>query len=402
MEPRLHDGAAAPGMDDAGRQARRRTRALHRDVDADSPRQVVKLRAEPLGRRVKHRPDVHRPGQGRAVGVGFGDHDGRRPDGTGVHGRQDPDRPGAGDQDHVAAGDPGAVDSVGGDRGRLDDRALQIGDLGRQHGELVLPQQRELGQSARLRAQPGAGEAQAQVTEPAAAVVTPAADDRGHDRHPVTRGHVPDARPGLDDGGGELVTQRLRQGRARQGVRRGGRDDRPHQVLVQVGPADAAVPHLDENVIGSTDRGDRDLLEADVALSVESRCAHFWSFPSPLHAASPGPAAITAGGYLAKAIRVPRTWLYRTAAMAMSAPWNKYCQAWLSCRKTVAFSTWTINPAPSRVPTNVPRPPSRLVPPSTTAVMLLSVYPSPWAGSPIPSWASRTIAPTKVKIDDVT
>ncbi len=54
----------------------------------------------------------------------------------------------------------------------------------------------------------------------------------------------------------------------------------------------------------------------------------------------------------------------------MRSPWKKYCQTVPRSRKTVALSTWWSSTAPSSVPTNVPRPPSRLVPPSTTAVML--------------------------------
>ena len=42
-------------------------------------------------------------------------------------------------------------------------------------------------------------------------------------------------------------------------------------------------------------------------------------------------------------------------------------------------------------------PPRSIVPPSTTAVIELRVYPSPCAGSPMPSWARRMIAPAKTK-----
>ena len=50
-----------------------------------------------------------------------------------------------------------------------------------------------------------------------------------------------------------------------------------------------------------------------------------------------------------------------------------YCHFWSRLRNVVAFSTWTLSPAPISVPMNVPRPPSRLVPPSTTAVIEVSV-----------------------------
>src|SRR4051795_5529410 len=71
--------------------------------------------------------------------------------------------------------------------------------------------------------------------------------------------------------------------------------------------------------------------------------------------------------------RALRTWLYTTAAATTRTPWKRYCHCWARSRKTVALSTCTISPAPRRVPRKVPRPPSRLVPPRTTAVMLLRV-----------------------------
>jgi hypothetical protein len=46
-----------------------------------------------------------------------------------------------------------------------------------------------------------------------------------------------------------------------------------------------------------------------------------------------------------------------------------YCHFWSRLRNTVAFRTWTLSPAPIRVPMNVPLPPRRLVPPRTTAVI---------------------------------
>ena len=50
-----------------------------------------------------------------------------------------------------------------------------------------------------------------------------------------------------------------------------------------------------------------------------------------------------------------------------------YCHFWSRLRNVVAFSTWTLRPAPMSVPMKVPRPPRRLVPPSTTAVIDVSV-----------------------------
>src|ERR1700677_4644946 len=45
----------------------------------------------------------------------------------------------------------------------------------------------------------------------------------------------------------------------------------------------------------------------------------------------------------------------------------------------------------------VPRPPARLAPLRTTAAMLPSVYSTPWLGSPMPSCAITSVAPSAVK-----
>ena len=52
-----------------------------------------------------------------------------------------------------------------------------------------------------------------------------------------------------------------------------------------------------------------------------------------------------------------------------------YCHSWLRLRNVVAFRTRApTRLAPIKVPMKVPRPPSRLVPPRTTAVIDVSVY----------------------------
>ena len=117
--------------------------------------------------------------------------------------------------------------------------------------DLVLLEHGVLGEAAGLGAQPGAGELHAQVPEPTAAVVAPAADDRRHDRDPVADGDVRDLGADLDDPRRELVAEGLRQGRAGQRVRAYvGVTIGPDEVLVQVGTADAAPEHLDEDVVG--------------------------------------------------------------------------------------------------------------------------------------------------------
>ena len=90
--------------------------------------------------------------------------------------------------------------------------------------------------------QPDETECGADVVTSLSACVAAAADDVGLDHHPVPDREVGDAVAQLGDDAGELVPEGDRHGLPRQRVRgvRRRREDRALQVLVQVGPADAA------------------------------------------------------------------------------------------------------------------------------------------------------------------
>ncbi len=97
------------------------------------------------------------------------------------------DRPGPGDEHLVARADAAALDAVGGDRRRLDQRALLVGDAVREPDDLVLGDARELGHPAPRVAEPDAGHRRAQVLQPAPAVRAVTAVDQRHDRDAVAR-----------------------------------------------------------------------------------------------------------------------------------------------------------------------------------------------------------------------
>ena len=128
-------------------------------------------------------------------------------DRAGVHRGQDADRAGAGDEHDVATGDAGPVDAVRGDGRRLDDGALEVGDLVRELGDLVLLDHGELGQPTGLGAEAGAGELHAEVSLTAPAVAAAPADDGRHDRDPVADRDVAHVGADLDDARRELVAR---------------------------------------------------------------------------------------------------------------------------------------------------------------------------------------------------
>lgn len=111
---------------------------------------------------------------------------------------------------------------------------------------------------------------QAAAAGPAVAVV----DGRLH-AHPVARPDVRHPLPHLLDDARELVAEREREGLARDRVRVLGLRDqvRAPQVLVQVGPADAAELGGDLD-LARFDGRDGDLVEPDVTLSVETDGVH--------------------------------------------------------------------------------------------------------------------------------
>ena len=146
-----------------------------------------------------------------AARVGFTSETMTRAPSGGVERGQRADRPGAGDEHGVAGPHAGRVHAVRRHGGRLDQRALQVGDLVRQDAHVAGRHDGELGDAAPAEAQPDAGHRDAQVVQPAPAVVARAAVEQRHDRHPLA---LPDRRHAgadLHDLGGELVAEDLRQ-----------------------------------------------------------------------------------------------------------------------------------------------------------------------------------------------
>ena len=107
-------------------EAVRVSRALDRHVDAET----VALLAEELGdvdgRRVEHGGDPERLGPRASRRVRLRDVDGGGAGRARAERGERADRPGPRDQHPVAGADAGALDAVGGDRRRLDQRALPV------------------------------------------------------------------------------------------------------------------------------------------------------------------------------------------------------------------------------------------------------------------------------------
>jgi hypothetical protein len=103
-----------------------------------------------------------------------------------------------------------------------------------------------LGEAAPAAGQAVEAEAAAQVGQPGPALGAVAAEQSGLHRDRVTLGEAGHAPADLGDLAGELVAELDRVPLPGQRVGRLGRgEDRPFQVLVQVGAADAAPVHLD-------------------------------------------------------------------------------------------------------------------------------------------------------------
>lgn len=104
-------------------------------------------------------------------------------------------------------------------------------------------------------------------------------DDVRLDDHVLADLDVVDALADLVDHPGELVAEGDGRGLPRDRVRLvgAGAEDRPVEVLVQVGAADAAPRHVDADLTGS-DGGFGDVLDADVAVAVVAGCLHDGSF----------------------------------------------------------------------------------------------------------------------------
>ena len=222
-----------------------------------------------------------------AIGVGLADEDLRGADGVADQNHKRADRPGAGDQHRAAAGHLRAIDAIERHRGRFDERALLVGDVVGDQIGVVVVDDGEFAHAAPGPAQPDAAHARAQMVEAAAAVIVV---ERHHER--LDRDSVAFADPShiaadLDDLGGELVTENLRQHRAGEFVLRGGRHDRAAGEFVQVRAADAAGQRLDEHLRVAERVRRWNVFNAHVLLGVEPHCFHD-CLPSrvPRHASS--------------------------------------------------------------------------------------------------------------------
>ena len=99
--------------------------------------------------------------------------------------------------------------------------------------------------------------------------------DDGLDHDAVARLDVGHVRPDLNDLARELVAHDDGRDLARDGVRVTHRDeDRTHEVLVQVGAADATPVQLDLDVVVLVDLALRDVLDTDVPRLVPTCSLH--------------------------------------------------------------------------------------------------------------------------------
>lgn len=128
----------------------------------------------------------------------------------------------------------------------------------------------------------------AEVVLTAAAEVAAAAEEERHDRDAVAGRHVGHLGADRGDVRRELVAEDLRQLGAGQRVRLGRRDDRPGDVLVQVGAADPAPARADQDLGRAEVAGGLGhLLDADVLDAVVAGGAHH--SPAPITRSPSGP-----------------------------------------------------------------------------------------------------------------
>ena len=209
-----------------------------------------------------------------AIGVGLADEDLRGADGVADQNHERADRPGPGDQHRAAAGHLGAIDAIERHRSRFDQRALLVGDVvGNQIGVVVVDD-REFAHAAPGPAQPDAAHARAQMVEAAAAVVVVERHDERLDRDSVAFADPFHIAADLDDLGGELMTENLRQHRAGEFVRCCRRHDRAAGEFVQVRAADAAGQRLDEHLRVAERVRRRNVFNAHILLGVEPHRFH--------------------------------------------------------------------------------------------------------------------------------
>ena len=257
-----------------------------------------------------------------SIGVGLADEDLGGADGAADQNHERTDRSGASDQHRAAAGHPGAIDAVERHGGRFDERALLVGDIvGNQIGVVVVDD-REFAHAAPGPAQSDATHAWAQMVEAAAAVIVVERHDERLDRDSVAFADPSHIAADVDNLGGELMAQNLRQHRAGKFVPRRRRDDRTAGEFVQVRAADAAGSRLDQHLRVAKRAGRRDVFHAYVLLGVEPHRFHGFSsqlprMQAPSHRASAdlAPASCRKG-----AGRKSRAWRERVSCSWM---WRK-------------------------------------------------------------------------------
>jgi len=187
--------------------------------------------------------------------------------------RDQADRAVAHDRDRVAEADAGLPDRPHGDLGRLDESRLLVADLGGQP-EALPGRHLDVFREATIGVQADRGPVDAQRVLVATTVVALPAEEADVRDDPVADGNPLDLRSDLDDLAGELMAERDRGTLSRERVRAVHRDDdRAVAVLLEVGPADAAPAHPEEDLAGAHAR-DRDVLDAHIATSMPASRPH--------------------------------------------------------------------------------------------------------------------------------
>src|ERR1700692_4423624 len=123
------------------------------------------------------------------------------------------------------------------------------------------------------------------MVETASAVVIVQRHDERLNRDSVAFADPSHVAADVDNLGGELVSQNLRQHRAGEFVWRGRRHDRTASEFVQVGAADAACQRLDEHLGVAEQIWRWNVFDANILLGIKPDCFHV-SFPPPVACAS--------------------------------------------------------------------------------------------------------------------
>src|ERR1700761_174928 len=128
--------------------------------------------------------------------------------------------------------DPATIHGIDRDRRRLDERCLHLREALRHGHHIRTLQQRALAHSAPRVGQADDPKLLAEMEQPPARVVVVCRCQQRLDRDEIANLHVTYGRAGPLDAGGELMTEDLWQGRARERVRLLWRDNRTADELV--------------------------------------------------------------------------------------------------------------------------------------------------------------------------